>query len=121
MILQEDVWDYLFHFCRAMYAPMCLLRLADTKSAIMHKLYFYTMQTQDIMSIYLKKAEDVLDLSPCVKAMMGKKCGRDYTSDPDSDEDVNDNDFIKEESEEEEEDDDNSVSRVRNPMTIQRK
>jgi hypothetical protein len=37
------------------------------------------------MPIYLKKAEDVPDLSPRVKAKMGKKCGRDYTSDPDSD------------------------------------
>ena len=109
MILQEDVWDYVFHFCCAMYAPMCLLRLYDTKAANMDKLYFYTMQTEDIMPIYLKKAEDVPDLSPRVKAMMGKKFGRDYTSDPDSDEDDY---FIEVESEEEEEDDDNSVSSV---------
>ena len=41
---------------------------------------------------------------------MGKKCGRDYTNDPDSDEDVKDNDFIKEKIEEEEEDYDNSIT-----------
>ena len=91
----------MFHFNHAMYAPMCLLRLADTKAANMDKLYLYTMQTEDIMTVFLKKAEDVSDISPLVKTMMGKKCGRDYNSDPDSDEDVNGNDFIKEESEEE--------------------
>ena len=44
--------------CRALYAPMRLLRLADQKSAAMDKLYYYVLQTDRMLAIYCKEAEE---------------------------------------------------------------
>jgi hypothetical protein len=41
-ILQsEDFWNYVFSICRALYAPMRVLGLADQKIAAMDKVHFY--------------------------------------------------------------------------------
>ncbi len=40
-ILQsEDFWNHAFSMCRALYAPMHVLRLADQKVAAMDKVHF---------------------------------------------------------------------------------
>ncbi|KAL3766558.1 hypothetical protein ACHAWU_007798, partial [Discostella pseudostelligera] len=45
-ILSSDAfWKYLFVMCRALYAPMRILRLADQKTPAMDKLYYYVLQT----------------------------------------------------------------------------
>jgi hypothetical protein len=63
-ILQsKNFWNYLFSMCRALYAPMHLLRLADQKVAAMDKMHFYVCQTDANMSYYLAKA--VTDSSRC--------------------------------------------------------
>ncbi len=63
-ILQsEDFWNYLFSMCRALYAPMHLLRFADQKVAAMDKMHFYVCQTDANMSYYLSKA--VVDSGRC--------------------------------------------------------
>jgi hypothetical protein len=59
----EDFWNYLFSMCRALYAPMRLLRLADQNVAAMDKVHFYVCQTDANMSHYLAKA--VLDAGRC--------------------------------------------------------
>ncbi len=35
----DNFWMYLFLMCCVLYAPMCLLRLADLQSAAMDKLF----------------------------------------------------------------------------------
>jgi hypothetical protein len=63
-ILQsEDFWNYVFSMCRALYAPMRVLRLADQKVAAMDKVHFYVCQTDANMSNYLTKA--VTDSGRC--------------------------------------------------------
>ncbi len=63
-ILQsENFWNYVFSMCRALYAPMRVLRLADQKVAAMDKLHFYVCQTDANMSYYLTKA--VTDSGRC--------------------------------------------------------
>ena len=49
--------------CRALYAPMHVLRLADQKVAAMDKAHFYVCQTDANMSYYLTKA--VTDSGRC--------------------------------------------------------
>ena len=53
IILCDDFWKYLFMMCRALYAPMRVLRLADQKSPAMDKLYFYVLQADAMLPKYL--------------------------------------------------------------------
>jgi hypothetical protein len=59
----ERSWNYLFSMCRALYAPMQLLRSADQNVAAMDKLHFYVCQTDANMSRYLAKT--VIDAERC--------------------------------------------------------
>lgn len=45
ILMNPDFWKLLFVMCRALYAPMRLLRLADQKTPAMDKLYYYVLQT----------------------------------------------------------------------------
>lgn len=56
-LLQEELWQYLFVMCRALYAPMRLLRLADQKIPAMDKLYFFVLQTERMIALWIKDAE----------------------------------------------------------------
>ena len=58
VVLNENFWKHLFFMCRALYAVMRVLRLADMKSAGMDKLEFFVRQADRIMPIYLKQAEE---------------------------------------------------------------
>jgi len=53
IILCDDFWKYLFMMCRALYAPMRVLRLADQKTPAMDKLYFYVLQADAMLPKYL--------------------------------------------------------------------
>lgn len=57
-LMQEEFWEYLFVMCRAMYAPMRVLRLADQKTAAMDKLHYFVLQTERMLPKYLEDAED---------------------------------------------------------------
>lgn len=57
ILLNTDLWVYLFIMCRALYAPMRVLHLADQKVAAMDKLHYFVMQANQIMPKYLKEAE----------------------------------------------------------------
>ncbi len=94
-ILQsKEFWNYLFFMCRALYAPMHLLRLADQKVAAMDKMHFYVCQTDAIMSYYLAKA--VSDSSRCTHdgtLRLMNACAQDiYDKASNSDEEDVDND-----------------------------
>ena len=58
VIGNDHFWKYLFLLCRALYAPMCVLRLADQKTPAMDKLYYYVLQADRMLLQYLKEAEE---------------------------------------------------------------
>ena len=53
IVMCDDFWKYLFVVCRALYAPMRVLRLADQKIPAMDKLYFYVLQTDSMLPKWL--------------------------------------------------------------------
>jgi hypothetical protein len=74
-ILSTDAfWKYLFVMCRALYAPMRVLRLADQKTPAMDKLYYYVRQTDEQLPKWMKSAEEhakVLLTDPVLEVMKG--------------------------------------------------
>ena len=58
IIESNEFWKYLFTLCRALYAPMQILCLADQKIPAMDKLHYYVLQTDILLQKYLKMAED---------------------------------------------------------------
>ena len=57
VLLQDEFWQYLFVMCRALYAPMRLLRLSDQKIPAMDKLYFFVLQTERMIEKWMKVAQ----------------------------------------------------------------
>ena len=51
IIESDDFWSYLFSMCRALYAPMQVLQLADRKCPSMDKLQYYVCQTDVNLSM----------------------------------------------------------------------
>ena len=44
--------------CRALYAPMRVLRLADQQTPAMDKLHYYVLQTDRMLAMYVADAEE---------------------------------------------------------------
>ena len=59
VLMNPDFWNVLFVMCRALYAPMRVLRLADQKVPAMDKLYYYVMQTDRMLPMYIADAEKI--------------------------------------------------------------
>ena len=57
VIMDEDMWVWLFLMTRGVYAMMRILRLADQKTAAMDKLFYYIKQADRIAPLYLAQAE----------------------------------------------------------------
>ena len=57
IVLCDDFWKYLFFLCRALYAPMRVLCLADQKIPAMDKLYFYVLQTDEMLPKWLTELD----------------------------------------------------------------
>ncbi len=53
----DNFWLYLFVMCRALYAPMRVLRLADQQVPGMKKLYYFILQTDQMLLRWLSEAE----------------------------------------------------------------
>jgi hypothetical protein len=53
----DNFWLYLFVMCRALCAPMRVLRLADQQVPGMKKLYYYVLQTDPMLLRWLPDAE----------------------------------------------------------------
>ena len=97
--------------CRALYAPMRVLRLADQKSAAMDKLNYYVLQTDQMLAMYCKDAEErgAGLLTPSTIRVM------DYSTlvglfRDDSDSDDEESDGVESLDEEDNDDDNNSIS-----------
>ena len=61
VILDEDVWVWMFLLARGVYAMMRILHLADQKTAAMDKLYYYIKQSDRVAPLYLAQAETYRD------------------------------------------------------------
>jgi hypothetical protein len=55
--MNPEFWRWAFVMCRALYAPMQVLCLADQKSPAMDKLNYYVLQTDQMIAMYCKDAE----------------------------------------------------------------
>jgi hypothetical protein len=53
----DNFWLYLFVMCHALYAPMCVLHIADQQVPGMEKLYYYVLQTDRLLLRWLPDAE----------------------------------------------------------------
>ncbi len=53
----NEIWKYLFTLCHSLYAPICILWLADQKIPAMDKLHYYVWQTDQLLAKYVKIAE----------------------------------------------------------------
>jgi hypothetical protein len=58
VLMNPDFWKWTFVMCRALYAPMRVLRLADQKLAAMDKLNYFVLQTDRMLAMYCKDAEE---------------------------------------------------------------
>jgi len=53
-----EFWTWLFVMCRALYAPMRVLRLADQKNPAMDKLFYYVSQTDRMLPKSLGEVQE---------------------------------------------------------------
>jgi hypothetical protein len=108
ILLCDDFWKYLFVMCRALYAPMRVLRLADQKSPAMDKLYYYVLQTDAMLPKYLGDLEGHSNgflTSETIASMMSVPSAGDSDSE-DNDDSSDDGDEDVEQDDDESDDED---------------
>jgi len=64
VLMSPDFWKWAFVMCRALYAPMQVLRLADQKSPAMDKLYYYVLQTDRMLAMNCIVKMQMIAVSP---------------------------------------------------------
>jgi hypothetical protein len=72
VLMNPDFWKWAFVMSHALYAPMRVLCLADQKSPAMDKLYYYVLQTDRMLAVHCKDADDrgvALLTAPTIRAM----------------------------------------------------
>ena len=72
VLMNPDFWKWAFVMCHALYAPMRVLCLADQKLPAMDKLYYYVLQTDRMLAVHCKDADDrgvALLTAPTIRAM----------------------------------------------------
>jgi hypothetical protein len=58
ILMNADFWKLLFVMCHALYTPMRVLHLADQKTPAIDKLYYYVLQTDQMLPKYLQDAKE---------------------------------------------------------------
>jgi hypothetical protein len=53
----NEFWKCLFSLCHSLYAPICILQLADRKIPGRDKLHYYICQLDELLTKYVKIAE----------------------------------------------------------------
>jgi hypothetical protein len=105
----NSFWMYLFLMCCVLYAPMCVLRLADQQMVLMDKLYFYVLQTDQMLIKWLpdceKKATELLRDTSLGQVMINCDADTDWGSNK---EEICDN---KDDNDEESDGDDSELER----------
>jgi hypothetical protein len=93
--------------CRALYAPMQVLCLADQKSAAMDKLNYYVLQTDQMLVMHCEDAEEHGAGLPTPFTMKAMECSTSAGSSDDLGSDHEENDGV--ESVDKEDKDDNGI------------
>jgi hypothetical protein len=111
VLMNPDFWKWTFVICRALYAPMQVLRLADQKSAAMDKLNYDVLQTDRMLAMYCKDAEErgAGLLTPSTIRAMDCSTSVGLFRD-DSDSDHEESDGVESVDEEDNDDDNGSIS-----------
>jgi hypothetical protein len=95
----NEFWKYLFTLCPSLYAPMCILQLADQKIPAMDKLHYYVCQMDKLLAKYVKISEvdsgHILELDKSMENMrfmtnMNDQYTNKSDNKDDSDDDVED-------------------------------
>jgi hypothetical protein len=114
IIMSDEFWKYIFLMCCALYAPMCVLCLADQNKPAMDKLYSYKLQTDCMLPKWLGEVEKSTSfLTPNMIATMGQVQSAgvsDSESEDDDTEDNNDEQSYSLGEEDDEVDSDNEVN-----------
>ena len=115
VLMHDNFWKYLFVMCCMLYAPMCVLQLADQKTPAMDELYHYVLQADRMLPKWLKNAEEHskhLMSSYVWRAM--KSAGLDSASElsetDDSDDDGDDDDNNDRDNDDDAKDDNNDIN-----------
>ncbi len=58
VLMNPEFWMWALVMCHALYAPMQVLCLADQKLPAMDKLFFYVLQTDQMLPKYVSDAEE---------------------------------------------------------------
>ena len=101
VLMNPDFWKWAFVMCRALYAPMRVLRLADQKSPAMDKLYYYVLQTDEMLLKYIADAEErggVLLTESTLEGMESRSAGISDDDMEDESDGANDVEEVDEES-----------------------
>jgi len=109
VLMNPDFWKWTFVMCRALYAPMRVLRLADQQTPAMDKLHYYVLQTDRMLEMYVADAEERsvgLLTSATIRAM---DCSRSAHSSDDSMSDLEDFEENEGDDDDDDSDDDDSV------------
>ena len=109
VLMNPDFWKWTFVMCRALYAPMRVLRLADQQTPAMDKLHYYVLQTDRMLEMYVADAEErgaSLLTSATIRAM---DCSRSAHLSDESVSDFEGNDGDNNEDDDDDDDDDDSV------------
>jgi hypothetical protein len=72
VLMNPDFWKWAFVMCHSLYASMQVLCLADQKLPSMDKLNYYVLQTDRMLAMYCKDAEERgvgLLTAPMIRAM----------------------------------------------------
>ena len=98
VLMNPDFWNVLFVMARALYAPMRVLRLADQKVPAMDKLYYYVLQTDRMLPLYIADAEKITakffsgHTLVAMERNSSAGLGKNDTSDEDEDDGYNEDD-----------------------------
>ena len=109
VLMNPDFWKWTFVMCRALYAPLRVLRLADQQTPAMDKLHYYVLQTDRMLEMYVADAEERsvgLLTSATIRAM---DCSRSAHSSDDSMSDLEDFEENEGDDDDDDSDDDDSV------------
>ncbi len=89
VLMNPAFWKWAFVMCRGLYAPMQVLCLADQKSPAMDKLNYYVLQTDRMLAMYCKDAEECGDalLTPMTIEAMDCSTSASFSDDSGSEPD----------------------------------
>ena len=95
VLMNPNFWKWAFAMCRALYAPMQVLCLADQKMPAMDKLNYYVLQTDPMLTLYCKDAEECGDGLLTANTIRAMDCSPSASLSNDSGSDSDKNDGIE--------------------------